>query len=175
MYLASVKTMSDYAYFIEDLVDEGKIKFEESLETYLRALWGLILKHKNVVPSWMLFAYLVEEAFYAAPTPFSEEWIIYAKPPNLDTNDPNQSFETLQKMILYQIAELRLMKANGTLDLPGHILFMGVVGPSGHGWYNFHPLSFLRQGVDPSQPDKNQVQCDWYDLAIILWLGQIYE
>jgi len=175
MFFASVKTMSDYAYFIEDLVNEGKVKFEGSLEDYLRALWGLILKHKNISPTWMLLAYLVEEAFYAPPVSFNEDWMVYDKPPDLEADNPNQAFETLQKMILYQIAELHSMGAAGTLDLPGNVLFLGVVGPSGHGWYNFHPLSFLRQGVDPTQSDTNHVQCDWYDLAVILWLGQIYE
>src|SRR5829696_2778665 len=99
MLLTSVKTMSDYAYFIEDLVNDGKVKFEGSLEAYLCALWGLILKHKNISPTWMLFAYLVEEAFYVPPVAFNEDWMIYKKPPHLDDDARKQPFATLQKMI----------------------------------------------------------------------------
>ncbi len=172
-HVTTVKDSWDFAYFIRDLVRDEDFKGRADLDAYLRALWGMILKHQETAPSWMLFAYVIEEAFAADPVPFDSTWLDYQNPPDLESD--LSPFEALQQMILFQIADLHRMEAAGTLDLSPEILFNGVDSPTGNHWFNFTSFSFLDCGAASADDSVHREECSWLDLAIFLRLGQIYE
>ena len=41
--------------------------------------------------------------------------------------------------------------------------------------YNFDPETFLECASWGIKEDATGTDCSWIDLAIVLWLGQIYE
>lgn len=176
MSFADVHDSGAFADFVRTLVDDDEFAGTFALQPYLQALWGLILSHQDDPLSWTLFAWLVEESFAALPIPFDDAWLAYENPPDL-TGDAAaaQPFAALQSLILYQIADLQRMRAAGTLDLPGEVLFSGVQSPTGYTWYNFSTWSFLECGARSMDNSVHKADCGWIDLAVFLWCGQIYE
>ncbi len=174
---SKVETVGDFRRFVEKLVTAKASSYQGSLEDYLRSLWKLIQQRRNEPVSYRLLSSLLDEAFSAAPAPFDEDWLIYTKPPlMLDPDQVQDDFAQVRDLILYQIADLHQLKSNGTLDQPGHILWLGVKSPhSNHFWYNFHVASYLASAVQGLSADSDNAQCSWADLAVILWIGQIYE
>jgi len=94
-------------------------------------------------------------------------------PPDLDKDDNQKPFTVLQQMICYQIADLHRMAQAGLLENKWRSF--GIDSPTGHRWYNFDPSSYLHCAVQSLQVDGVSTDASWIDLAILLWLGQIYE
>lgn len=165
--------------FVEEMtthIKAGTFNNTGSLEEYLRALYSLIQNYREIQPTWDLFAHLLVNALTHTPPPFDEAWFVYTSPPDLDIEEAasvEDDYRYLQHMLLYQIADLHQMKILGVLDSPG--IYLGVKSPTGHSWYNFHPEAFLKCGLASMNPAAAIVECNWADLAILLWVCQIYE
>jgi len=171
-----VKTQKDFCDFIRALANNAS-KSDRSLEEYLRALWLLVQKYKNDKLSFALLAQMLADALIAPVAPFDDDWLIYEEPPSeLSQNHPIENdFEFLKKMLLYQIADLHRMREEGVLDTPPNILWLGASRKGGETWYNFEPATFLNVALGGIKTDSDNTEYDWSDLAIQLWLGQIYE
>jgi hypothetical protein len=117
------------------------------------------------------------EAVVSPVAPFDLNWLTYKEPPSeLSQNQPlEDDFGFVQKMLLYQIADLHQMKDEGVLEQPPHVLWLGTSRKGGQTWYNFEPASFLSCSLGGLRRDAQNTACDWSMLAILLWLGQIYE
>ena len=184
MEASEVKTESDFLDFVKILSKTTAKTYEGSLEEYLRALWVVIQDNKGHEVTYTLLAKLLEDAFKTQPLPFQEDWLKYTAFPkgvggNLETI--KDKFGFMRDILLFQIADLHKMKANGTLDKSPELLWLGINSPTGHSWYNLHPSSFLnsaRRGIvdslEPGTSSYNEI-CDWGDFSIFLWLGQNYE
>jgi hypothetical protein len=176
MNIGQIKTQKDFCDFIRVLAKDASSS-NRSLEDYLRALWLLVQKHKNDKLSFVLLAQMLNDALTAPVAPFDDDWLNYEKPPSeLSQNHPVENdFEFLKKMILYQIADLHRMREEGALDAPPHILWLGASRKGGSTWYNFEPATFLSIALGGIKTDSDNTEYDWSNLAIQLWLGQIYE
>jgi hypothetical protein len=168
-------TLGDFANFVQSLVKGPASTYEKSLEEYLRSLWSLIEEQREQTPSYALFGYLLSEAFTRKPMQFNENWLSYEKPPFETGRDDLSTFEDLQAMILYQIADLHRMESKAILDKSAFELWLGVDSPTGYTWYNFHPNTFLECASASLAKDSGLIECDWGFLAIFLWVGRIYE
>jgi hypothetical protein len=171
-----VKTQKDFCEFIRVLAKNASSS-DRSLEEYLRALWLLVQEYKNDKLSFALLAQILADALTAPVAPFDDNWLNYEEPPaELHQGHPVENdFEFLQKMLLYQIADLHRMREEGVLDAPPHILWMGASRKGGSVWYNFEPATFLGIALGGIKADSDNTEYDWSNLAIQLWLGQIYE
>lgn len=175
MNATQVKTFGDFQVFVSTLARTQQ-DYIGTLEEYLRALWKLIRQYRGNKVTFSLFAKLLQDAFTTQPLPFEEKWLIYNEPPDLPGDRRNinlDDFAILQHIICYQIADLHLMALDGTLKKP-HI-YLGATSSTGHSWYNFDPSSFLSCSAQSIENDSQVTDCNWTDLAVILWLGQIYE
>src|SRR5579859_277742 len=168
---SQVNTNEGFCQYIRTLASE-RATTTMSLEEYLRALWGLLKLRQAEGVTFSLLGQLLHDAFEAPPLPFDEQWLQYDTPPDLDAEN-EEAFAVLQQMLCYQIADLHLMAQTGQIHDPN--AFFGIDSPTGHRWYNLHPSSYLECAVAPPISDGSRVQCSWGDLAILLWLGQIYE
>lgn len=174
-----ITTISDFRRFVKSLVETEADSFKGSLEKYLRSLWGLIQKHKDSSVSYGVLGQLLAEGFTAQPVPFDDNWLRYDAPPEelraRDLKQVKDDYDFVRKMILYQIADLHQMKSAGLLDKSPQELYFGIDSPTGYRWYNFHPASYLDCASQSLMSDSEHTECNWSDLAIFLWLGQIYE
>jgi hypothetical protein len=168
-----IKTHEDFRQYIRMLARQRTPVTKRSLEEYLRALWGLLKARQGEAVTFSLLGQLLHDAFLAEPVLFDEQWLQYDTPPNLDEEKKAGAFVVLQQMIWYQIADLHLMAQTGQIDDPN--AFFGIDSPTGQRWYNFDPCSYLECAVAPPIRDGSRTQANWRDLAILLWLGQIYE
>lgn len=171
-----VKTQQDFYNFIEQLAKAAK-NSERSLEEYLRALWVRLQASRDKPVSFTMLAQLLSTALTSTIAPFDPTWLRYKNPPReLSQMKPvEDTFAFAMNMLLYQIADLHQMKAEGILDQPPHVLWLGVNRQGGRTWYNFVPAAFLDAGIGPMRADSQETDCDWDILAIFLWLGQNYE
>jgi hypothetical protein len=169
---SQLKTHQDFCQYVSALSHGKAATTTKSLEEYLRSLWGLIKLRQAKAVTFSLLGQLLVDAFLAEPLPFDEAWLQYNTPPNLDDDDA-EIFSLLQKMICYQIADLHLMAQTGQINDPN--AFLGIDSPTGNRWFNFQPSSYLACAASPPINDESRTRCDWGDLAILLWLGQIYE
>jgi hypothetical protein len=131
-------------------------------------------------PAWLarcsfaLLGQLLEEAFVAEPLPFDETWLQYDAPPHLSEETDNaRAFSVLQHMICYQIADLHRMAEANLLE--NKLRFFGIDSPTGYTWYNFDPSGYLGCAIGGIRENGVATDADWIDLAVLLWLGQIYE
>ncbi len=168
-----IQTCRDFRSYILLLTDERATPTTKSLEEYLRALWGLIELAQAKSVTYALLGQLLHDAFVAEPLPFHEGWLQYAEPPDLDEDEHRNSFSVLQQMICYQIADLHRMAQAGLLENKWR--FYGIDSPTGYRWFNFDPASYLHCAVQSLREDSVSTEVGWIDLAILLWLGQIYE
>lgn len=173
MELSHIKTHEDFRQYIRTLARERRTVTKRSLEEYLRALWSLLKVRQAETVTFSLLGQLLYDAFLTEPVPFDDRWLQYDTPPNLDEKKKEEAFVVLQQMIWYQIADLHLMAQTGQINDPN--AFFGIDSPTGQRWYNFDPCSYLECAVAPPIRDPSRIQSGWYDLAVLLWLGQIYE
>jgi len=171
-----IKTQKEFCDFIH-LLTKSANGFDRSLEEYLSALWLLAQKHKNDELSFALLAKMLDDAFVTPAPPFDLNWLNYEEPPSeLSQNYPvKNKFEFFQKMILYQIADLHRMRQEGVFETPPQFLWLGASRKGGVTWYNFEPVGFLYNALGGLEAGSNNTEYDWGNLAIQLWLGQIYE
>ncbi|EFH79571.1 hypothetical protein [Ktedonobacter racemifer] len=170
---SQIKTIGDFRRFVLLLADGIASTTPKSLEEYLRALWNLIQQAQAKPVTYALLGQLLQDAFLVEPLPFHEAWLSYDVPPDLDKDDHEQPFSVLQQMICYQIADLHRMVQAGLLE--NEWRFYGIDSPTGHRWFNFDPSSYLQCAPQSIQEDGTSTDASWLDLAILLWLGQIYE
>jgi hypothetical protein len=172
----SVKTEGDFVRFIKTLMNEKE--FRGSLEEYLRALWATLSTKCDTAPNWSLFAHCFQEAYTAPIADFDESWMQYELPPALDDEAVEDDFGLVKQMLLSQIADLRRMKNAGMLDRDPNILWLGVISPTKQSWYNFSAYSYLEcasRWMEDARDDFDESKCSWFDLALFLEVGQIYE
>ena len=170
MEVSQVITAKDFDQFLDFLVKTHSSD-RKSLEEYLRTLWALIQQHESNTVSFTLIAKLLADAFRLQPLPFEESWLEYSAPPDEGLDD----FEYLRGMVLYQIADLHLMAQAGTINNPHR--YFGIDSPTGHRWYNFVPVDYLEcaKSCSDDWEDAMSTECSWRYLALLLWVGQIYE
>jgi len=168
-----IKTLGDFRTYVLLLAKESATTTLRSLEEYLRALWGLIQQVQAHQVTYALLGRLLDDAFLAEPLPFDENWLHYDEPPDLDENEHARAFSLLQHMICYQIADLHRMAEADLLENKWR--FFGIDSPTGHRWYNFDPSSYLGCAAHGIREGSTSTDADWINLAILLWLGQIYE
>lgn len=176
MKVSQIQTRGDLKNYISSLTVEYEQTFTGTLEEYLRSLWGLIQMNRESEITFSLLGQLLHDAFVNEPPPFDESWLIFENPPDitLDEKDAHYTdFSILQQMICYQIADLHRMKQAGILDKP--YLALGADSPTGNRWFNFDPISYLRCATASMVKNLSATTCNWQDLTLLLWLGQIYE
>lgn len=175
MDLDHISTAGDFFTFVRELVPKAGA-YSGSLEEYLRAVSRLTAAHEDEPATWRLLAHILAGALNTEPPPFD--------PTCLETTDPPEAvimgqeaaiidpFAALRQMLHYQIADLHRMAESGTINDPYR--YYGIDSPTGHRWYNFDPQTFL-ECASASGDGTDLSECSWVDLAILLWLGQIYE
>src|SRR5579872_628592 len=173
MDITDVKTISDFRRYILFLAHGKAAASKRSLEEYLSALWGCIQQVQAENITFLLLARLLEDAFIVDSLPFDENWLQYDTPPNLHKVSKEKAFSVLRQMICYQIADLHRMDQADLLN--NQFRYYGIDSPTGQRWFNFDPASFLECAVQSIQQDSAFTDASWTDLAIVLWLGQIYE
>ncbi len=170
--LSQVRTRGNFQKYVLFLAN-GRAMTTRSLEEYLRALCGLLQQTQADGVTFRLLGQLLHDAFLAEPLSFDENWLQYDTPPDLDEDEKEGSFSVLQQMICYQIADLHRMAQAGLLD--NQFRYFGIDSPTGHRWYNFDPSSYLECAAQSLREDDAYTDASWTDLAVLLWLGQIYE
>ena len=174
------KTNRDFYLLVTGFEEKYKTTLP-SLEEYLRSLWKIVSLANATSPTPDDIANWLESAFTTEPPPFMPEWSTLTR--NFKTE--NSSFSDWEKVILYQIVDLRQMAENGQLD--DEYQYFGIQSPSGYSWYNFDPLTYLECGVQGTLDwykkyggsEDNPIQVishsiwDWF--IHILVCGQIYE
>jgi hypothetical protein len=172
-----IKNTGDFRIYVLFLADEVATTTARSLEEYLRTLWSLIKQAQGQQTTYALFGQLLYNAFLTEIPLFDEMMLQYEDPPHLDKDEDEaeneDSFSVLQQMICYQIADLHRMAQTGLLE--NEWRFYGIDSPTGHRWFNFDPASYLECAAQSLQEDGTSIDVSWMNLAILLWLGQIYE
>jgi hypothetical protein len=174
--MATILSVSEFVQEIENQIKEGTFNYEGSLEEYLRALYSLVQEHRHSEVTWGLLAQLLIDANFHEPPPFDERWLNYTSPPDLSIRETAQvqdDYGYLEHMLLYQISDFYQMNILGVLDSPE--IYFGVTSSNGYSWYNFHPETFWGCALGGLNRNSTSLRCNWADLAILLWLGQIYE
>jgi len=176
-----IQTSSQFRKFMIGIAQSQAKNYQGSLEEYLRSLLPLVEESKNLKASWGLFAELFIKAFSSVPDSFNEDWLNYKSPPMMiRMRQPAQKdgFEELREILFYQIADLHRMEQAGYFkseEIMKELWFGAKNSPAGYKWSNFTPDSFLENMNYGLSEDSNVTECSWADLAIVLWLGQIYE
>ncbi len=174
---SQIKNTGDFRTYVLLLADEVASTTTRSLEEYLRALWSLIERTQHQQATYALFGQLLYDAFLTEFPLFDAMMLQYGNPPHLDEDEDEaeneDSLSILQQMICYQIADLHRMAQTGLLE--NECRYYGIDSPTGHRWFNFDPASYLRCVAQTLQEDGMSTEVSWMNLAILLWLGQIYE
>jgi hypothetical protein len=181
MDAAYIQTSSQFREFMIVIAQSQAKNYQGSLEKYLCSLLSLVQESKNQKASWRLFAELFIKAFSNTPISFDEDWLNYKSPPMMILmRQPPQKdgIEELQEILFYQIADLHRMEQAGYFkndEIMRELWFGEKKSPTGFKWSNFTPDSFLESMNYGLSENSNVTECSWTDLAIVLWLGQIYE
>lgn len=174
----------DLAEFINnDLLPHYAQDYKGSQEEYLRSLLAVVNQYQQEPATCDLLIAILKQSFATAPPPFDRAWLTYTEPPfsRYAQEPPYQvvlsDFEFLQRTLLFQIADLRRMSEENQIN---DLAWFGVVSPTGHSWYNFHPYSLLEcamSGIIDNMVGQECVdgECSWNTLADILEMGRIYE
>src|SRR5262245_37379516 len=121
-----ISSATELQQFIRELSETKAVESKQNLEEYLRSVWKLLLEHRNTMPTWELFCNILSDAFDVEPYEFNEEWRSYISSPNLSSiqnSDQIDSFDYLQRMILFQIADLHKMQEANLLE--NNLLYFG--------------------------------------------------
>jgi len=170
---SQIKTIGDFRSYVLFLAKGIATTTARSLEEYLRALWSLIEQAQTQPVTYALLGQLLHDAFLVEPVPFQQMWLQYETPPDLHEDETEEAFSVLQRMICYQIADLHRMAQAGLLE--NEWRYYGIDSPTGHRWFNFDPSTYLECAPQSIREDGVGTEASWIDLAILLWLGQIYE
>jgi hypothetical protein len=175
-----INNLAEFKTHVASLVENEAEAYSGTLEEYLRSVWSLIQENASYKGSYGLFAEILTEAFSITPPPFDESWLKYKSPPraigNPSTVKEKDEYRFIEELILYQIADLHLMEQAGILKQPESVLSLGIASLSYNSWSNIHPQAFLEGAISGfSDNNFDGLECNWRDLALFLWLGQIYE
>ena len=173
-----ITTLAQFYEAVQQLAEDRKTD-PRPLEEYLRALWDLIAKEKELPTYFRLFEMCRES--YSSPAPdFDDSWMDLTEPPEItETGEDNR--ELALHTLAFLIADLRRMEVAGTLAQGPAVLWGGVDSPTGHRWYNFQPATFIecgaRGGVGIAGEDSKAeaASISWAEVASIIDLGRIYE
>lgn len=121
---------------------ENYIKNKRTLEEYLQALWLLVRQHKDSEAFTPEDFVRVLEAALTSELPESVAASWKSGPFKIPGD---AGFEAWEREILSQIALLREMELNGTLEIKER--YFGVQAPDGGSWYNFDPLTYMECGI----------------------------
>ena len=189
-------TPQDFAAVIEQIASTNQ--HQQPLETYLRSLWALVLPHEEDVPSYDLFASLIEDAFESEPADFLYDWLKVEEVDWLPDQEGGYlltanreprgttiiarnvpAFEVLKRVLLFQIADLNRIPDRTRPD-PSHAF--AIISPGGHHWYNVDLRSYWECaaagfGAKLTAPlhQHRFAPCNWTTLAFLLDLGRCYE
>lgn len=195
-----IKTNQDLYLAINDLIENNK-DIHRTLEEYLRALWGIVGKYRNLTKfSTVEFYDLLSSALTENAPDFNEAWR------NSYVSDVRaiQGFKKFESTILAQIVDLREMDETGKLN-DKHKYF-GITSPRNSSWYNFDIGTFLEcategtfHGWSPNEssekvtvitmngkieekdaeefarPSFEVSEITWDDFSKFLIMGRIYE
>ncbi|MGB1250404.1 MAG: hypothetical protein ACPG8W_07210 [Candidatus Promineifilaceae bacterium] len=173
----SISQGYEFSAFIHDLQQQSQ-RYRYPLETYLRSLLALILRsQRNKHFSYTFIAQLFLDAFSQPPIPFDDTWHTFNAPPTAllyGRDDSLPPFAVLRELLLYQIADLRLLEKHGNLNLPDGVPFLGIDSPTGNRWNNVRLDQFLIGCTAAYAEGANLTEAGWEDLAILLWMGQMH-
>lgn len=147
------------------------------LRDYLESMVSVV-ECVDAESSYGVFASIIERSFDVPEGASRKAWPLVDHPPDLDTDDG--PFLVVAQLG-FHISELERMKSDGILDQPPHLLYGGIVSPTGHSWYNFETAGFLESAMrgvmDCVGGDADDVvpDPDWRELAEIIDLGRMYE
>jgi hypothetical protein len=190
-YISGMHLMARVNEFLDEYEDGPR----RDLETYLRALLRVVEQHQaDAMDVEMLFQ-MLGEALEVDPLPFDMGWLAITESPDeealkrkltavekqgAEMNDGMTAAEGIafsRAVILFQIAELHRMEADGKLE--GQYKEFGIKSSTGHYWYNFNPYANIECGayciVDNMEDDAELIHITWKTLGILLENGRVYE
>jgi hypothetical protein len=176
-----VITAGDFCKFIGYLVDTKATSYTGSLEEYLSSLWKLAQLHQNETVTFALLGRLLADAFTTEPLEFDEKWLVFQTPPktlDLIITNPERvknKFNFLQEMILGQISDLHRFRKAGIFDKGFTWSEIEKQFPNFMYWRNMDVTRVLLHATYGLNSQAEHTECDWSNLAIVLWIGQIYE
>lgn len=177
MELDQIRSFFDFRDYLKEQVEPAEI-YEGSLEDYLRAVLRSVIEHEHDTYTWKLQARILTDGLSLTPLPFDQAWLQYTGPGEIvranSEKDLANVYEAALSLLKYQIADLHRMEEAGTINNPYR--YFGIESPTGHTWYNFTPGGFLGCALSCMEGGtEDSEECSWYDLGVLLWLGQIYE
>ncbi len=185
--------MTTNEFYIEIINFSQKYETRD-LETYLSALYVLVLQHKDETVNAEFLLKILAEAFTSEPASFDEKWLkceaaphdngIIRKFTNPEIKEDldrtfqlaTDEFEFTLSVLRFQIAELHKMRGK---QLESEYRYFGIKSETGNDWYNFDPHTNLECGVrcgfDNSDDEEEEMLVNWATLGMILEDGRIYE
>jgi hypothetical protein len=121
---------------------ENHKKTTRTLEEYLCSLWSIVSRYRDSESLSLTDFVTILEGALAAPVP---KFVPVCPSSELKSIPEYAGFEEWEETILVQIALLREMNLNGTLE--NEQRYFGVETPDGSSWYNFDPLTYLECGI----------------------------
>lgn len=157
------------------------------LEDYLRALLRLVREQRNAEMTLACCFDLLRQAFTSDPLSFQDEWLRYKRLPDGIPDElfeehgytAAQAFEILEKTILCQVVDLRLM-FDPNWKHPYHPDYswgLGIESPNGNAWYNFDTIQYLECACAwlDVRTTGDETTWDSVDFAHLLIAGSVYE
>jgi hypothetical protein len=194
-----IKTNQDLYLAITNLLENTE-DTSRTLEEYLRSLWGIVEKYRNLTKiSVVEFYDILSSALIENVPDFNEAWR------NSYVSDviSLQGFQRFESTILAQIVDLKEMNETGKLN--DKYKYFGIDSPRGSRWYNFDVSTFLERategtfhGWSPSRDSEVTIitmdgqiekkdadefskpvieipEITWGDFSKFLFSGQVYE
>jgi hypothetical protein len=159
----------------------------QTLEEFLISLWELAQEKHNQNPHTARFVLnLLCNALHHEPGNYDPAWKDIPFPMDVekkfpvDVEDPADEkllsdFEYFRHMILYQIADLHMMREKGIYEWDGNALFIAGGPGRKSPWYNMFIEDYVITGFNPKHLQQYEEDCTWREFGNSLWVGQIYE
>jgi hypothetical protein len=163
-----MQTKRELYGFVAQLASRHRVG-QPSLETYLRAMWGLASAQRNR-GVWTLdeFAELLAASFTTTEPAFDERW--RAAEPAAAASD----FDRWEQAIVGQIVDLHEMAEADMLT--NELRYYGLDAPRGARWYNFDTCSYLESATQGGLPNEGELPTiDWDGFVSFLAAGRDFE
>ena len=174
MKLDEVSTLPDFHRFVGSLLPIASAS-EMTLEAYLCAVLGLVVAHRDALPSYRLFAEILAQAFDAETIGVNCGPLVgsSARP------EASDEYRKLLDRLVEQVVDLRQMREAGQLDLPAGEQWLGLRAPSGRQWFNVTVYAYLeptarRADHEPDEDDEEDA-VSWLDFRFVIDDGQYWE